>query len=327
MPNVLKIESTATSSSPQNKMAEDNVNEEHCSGWLWIKSGRRIRSWKRRFFRLQGPLLSYYKKFPAEEYLPGNNNNNVLNPQANTDNAGAGANNSHNNRLLAVVAAYVPMKGETPPEGVIRVAHVEQSSNSNIAFKAFGISGKVLDVRTDTPKTCKRWVKALTIAASQGRRKEDLSLDSENEDFVSLSNIQINAVGTNESTTNEPSDVSSIVQNYVEKYDWLQLKDSKRDSSYKSKFFVIQGGMIAYHENDLPWTVPSLRGYVVSVQSKKDDKVSLIIELSLLNKNKLEVKAESEAQRDIWYEALRTAARTAKTACLAGHRGDPRSTV
>ncbi|KAF0699472.1 Aste57867_9942 [Aphanomyces stellatus] len=109
-------------------------------GWLFKKSGI-FSLWKQKFFVLRGPLLSYYDKFPSEDF------------------------------------AAAARLSDCTPLGVIRVVHVEAASSG---FKVYGSSGKVVHVRSDTASNDKRWMDACRRAAAalQRRKQSDPFGDS-----------------------------------------------------------------------------------------------------------------------------------------------------
>ncbi|CAK4651215.1 hypothetical protein LEN26_011361 [Aphanomyces euteiches] len=118
---------------------DSTVSGNEAQGWLWKKSGI-FAVWKRKYFILRGPLLSYYDNYPAEEF-----------------------NSSTTSR------------GDSSPMGVLRVVHVDAAS---VGFRVYGSSGKVIHIRADNSNTDKKWMKVcLRAAALLQRRKE--SVDSE----------------------------------------------------------------------------------------------------------------------------------------------------
>lgn len=245
-------------------------SEEDCCGWLWKKSGA-FSGWKYRFFCLKGAILTYYDKFPAEEYL--------------------GHTAESSNSLESI--GYVPVKGETTPNGVIRVAHVETGMKSSIALKVYGISGSIIDLRADTPKTAKRWVDALVVAARLGRRKESGT--------GSMVSASTDSCSTMESLSEEEL---GRMSNFVDKYGWLRKREHR--SAWKNKFFVLQGSMLANYSDDLPWTVPNGRAYVIGVSKVPQSSTGLVIQLSVGKKTI--VHAETREDQNLWFEALQAAA-------------------
>lgn len=248
-------------------LEDDGTAEEDCCGWLWKKSGL-FRSWKYRFFSLKGALLTYYDKFPAEEYL------------------GTSRDKSNSADL-----GYIPVKGETPPRGVLRVAHVEPSENSSIALKVYGVSGKIIDLRADTPKTAKRWIEKLQFAARIGGRKESGT--------GSMLSTGTDSCSTMESLSEE--DLGRM-SNFVEKYGWLRKRER---GTWKNRFFVIQGKMLAHYNDDLPWTVPNGRAYITGVVKSTQSSTGLVVQLSV--GKKAIIHAETREDRNQWYDALKDA--------------------
>lgn len=239
--------------------------EDHC-GWIWIKTGL-FRGWKYRFFSLRGAILSYYDTFPSEEYLGTKGDS------------------------KAPLPGFVPVKGETAPTGVYRVAHVERT-NGGIAFKIFAVSGKILDLRANTPTHAADWVENLTTAAKLGRRK-DIGTG------FSLSCSTMN--GDSSSTIGSLSEEELLrSSNFVDKHGWMKLR---QNGAWRRKFFVLQGAMISNHDNDEPWTVPNTRAYVIDVTRAEQSPLGLIIKLST-GRNAI-VTTESEAETNGWYESLR----------------------
>lgn len=219
------------------------TGDDDCSGWLW-KRGGLFRSWKYRFFRLKGALLMYYDKFPAEEYL-----------------------GTSQDPSSTELRRYVPVKGETPSRGVLRVAHVEPGENCSIALKVYSVSGKIIDLRADTPKTAKRWIEKLQFAARIGGRKES-------------GTGSIISRGTDSCTTVESLSEEDLgrMSNFVDKYGWLMKRER---GTWKNQFFVIQGNMLAHYNDDLPWTVPNGRAYITGVVKSPQSTTGLVVQLSV----------------------------------------------
>lgn len=258
------------SSGPSKVVHAENPMEvkEDCCGWLWKKGGL-LKKWKNRFFSLRGAILTYYTDFPADEYL-----------------AEAALRNSSSSMQ------YVPPLGETKPCGVLRVAHVEPATDSNLKLRVYGVSGKILELSCDTPATCARWVNALVFAARLGRRK-DLGTGS----FVSTSSDSCSTIASMASLTEEELERMS---NFVDQFGWLRTKVRGR---WRHKFFVLQGSMLSNHDDDLPWTVPNTRAYVTGVLKATNSGTGLLISLSV--GEKVLVHAESKEDRDQWYHSLK----------------------
>lgn len=254
--------------SRQKNSSRTTESDEDCCGWLWKKSGL-FRSWKYRFFSLRGALLTYYDKFPAEEYLGTSN----------------GGGDSVEN------LGYVPTRGETPPRGVLRVAHVEPGENSSIAIKVYSVSGKIIDLRADTPKTAKRWIEKLQFAARIGCRKESGTgsmLSASTDSCSTVASLSEEELGR--------------MSNFVDKFGWLRKRER---GTWKNRFFVIQGNMLANYNDDLPWTVPNGRAYVTGVVKSAQSSTGLVIQLSV--GKKAIVHAETRDDRNQWYDALKEA--------------------
>ncbi|OQS03442.1 S-adenosyl-methyltransferase MraW [Thraustotheca clavata] len=196
---------------------------EFAAGWLWKKSGR-FTSWKYQYFILRGALLSYYDKYPGEEYA----------------------------HLFSTIPGYT--QSDTSPRGVIRVVHVEIGQKSSIAFKVYGSSGKVLDIRVETSAARAKWVNGLNLACQLGKRKL-----------------------MNTSTSMDSTDsLDSDDENTVNCAGYLTIP------KHGNKYFVLQGNMLSMLANENPWTVPTSRSYVLSVKPLPNNQ-TLEVQLSHAN--------------------------------------------
>ncbi|EQC25770.1 hypothetical protein SDRG_16367 [Saprolegnia diclina VS20] len=211
---------------------------EFAAGWLWKKSGR-FSSWKYQYFILRGALLSYYDKYPGEEYA----------------------------HLFA--PGYT--QGDTSPRGVLRVVHVEVGQKSAIAFKVYGSSGKVLDIRVETSVARAKWVNGLNLASQLGKRKlatTSVSIDSADSSLDSDDENAVNCAG--------------------------YLTVPKQGN----KYFVLQGNMLSMHADENPWTVPTSRSYVLGVKPLPN---SQTLEVRLSHGTKpLILQAQSSQEREKW---------------------------
>lgn len=114
------------------QIADSVDGDKECCGWLWIRSSK-LRRWKYCYFSLKSSVLTYYDKFPAEEYFSNTSRNNTSGSQ-HMDGARA--------------------------RGVLRVAHVEEMSGNNLGFKIYGTSGKIIDLRAAKANIRGIWMRA-----------------------------------------------------------------------------------------------------------------------------------------------------------------------
>lgn len=249
--------------------------DDDMQGWLWVKTGI-LSSWKFRYFSLRGALLTYYEKYPGDEYFKHK-------PVFQNETSTAASMQA----LAADQYAFVPIRGETTPCGVLRVAHIETAKKSQIAFKVFAVSGKILDIRAENPTSSKRWTRELVRSARLGRRKEIPAPSSK---------------GSSTSTDSTSSWSDEDAANVVDKVGWLKTKERGK---WRNRYFVLQGKLISLHEDELSWTVPKIRAYVTQVQpsTKKDSGLDLYMN----GGKKYILHATDKDERDAWVQALQSA--------------------
>lgn len=239
-------------------------SHEKFHGWLWKKSGR-FSKWRNQHFVLEGALLSYYDTFPTDQFVADSS----LTPLAGDN--------------------LFSCKGESSPAGAVRVAHVERSKKSKIAFKVFAVSGKIIDLRAKNDQVCNQWIERLNEAAGLAKRQET----------------------TNNSTTSTASSSLSIgysdteldlIANIVDKSGWLEIGDKK---SKRRRFCVLQGSMFTVYDTEDPWAVPLSRAYVSRVErlSNTSSEFLLTTTAGKVVKN-LAIQARSTDEMHMWVEAL-----------------------
>ena len=92
------------------------------------------------YFSFRNSVLSYYEKFPSEEYFNEKKARSYL----------------HND--------------QTKSKGVLRVAHVEALPGNSLGFKVYGTSGKSIDIRAAKANIRTVWLRALTPAVRDRSR-------------------------------------------------------------------------------------------------------------------------------------------------------------
>ncbi|TMW55626.1 hypothetical protein Poli38472_010508 [Pythium oligandrum] len=236
-------------------------------GWLWKKSSR-FSKWRNQHFVLDGGLLSYYDSFPTGQFVTGN-------PMS----AMSGD-------------TLFTCKGESSPAGAVRVAHVERSRKSKIAFKVFAVSGKIIDLRAKNEVVCNQWVERLNEAATLAKRQESLNSSTTSTASSTLS------IGYSD------SELDSLA-NIVDKSGWLEVGDKK---SKRRRYCVLQGSMFTVYENEDPWAVPTSRAYVTQADKYNPSgcEFTLITQAGKTTKN-LILKARSQDEMHMWLEALQNA--------------------
>ncbi|OQS01771.1 hypothetical protein ACHHYP_00283 [Achlya hypogyna] len=212
---------------------------EFAAGWLWKKSGR-FSKWRYQYFILRGALLSYYDKYPGEEYA----------------------------HLFSSMPGFA--QGDTSPRGVLRVVHVEVGQKSSIAFKVYGSSGKVLDIRVETAAARAKWVNGLNLASQLGKRK---------------------LATTTASMDSADSCLDSDDENSVNFAGYLTIPKQGH------KYFVLQGNMLSMHADENPWTVPTSRSYVLAVKPLANNQT---LEVQLSHGKPLVLQAQSSQDREKW---------------------------
>ncbi|POM74600.1 Hypothetical protein PHPALM_8420, partial [Phytophthora palmivora] len=184
-------------------------------GWLWKKSGR-FSKWRNQHFVLDGALLTYYDTFPTDQFV------------------------SESSLMPIQGDNLFTTKSESTPAGAVRVAHVETSVKSKIAFKVFAVSGKIID-----------WVDRLNEAAALAKRQESLNGTSTTSTASSTLSMGY-------------SDSELDLQcNIVDKSGWLEVGDRK---SKRARFCVMQGNMFTVYDTEDAWAVPLSRAYVTHAE-------------------------------------------------------------
>lgn len=239
-------------------------------GWLWKKSGRLAR-WKNQHFILEGVLLSYYDKFAASQFV--------------TD------------------SPLVPLGGESllngtddsTPSGVVRVAHVERSRKSKIAFKVYGVSGTVVDLRAKNEQVCTQWIERLLEAAQYAQRQETMNNSS--------TSTASSSIGYSDSELDFHS-------NLIDKSGWVEVI-SMINKPAKKHYCVLQGTLITFYDSEDAWAVPLSRVYVSGIEID-EAKRTFVIETSEGKQHTSKVTLRPSNSRDFhsWKEVLRQAVDT-----------------
>jgi hypothetical protein len=234
-------------------------------GWLWKKSGR-FAKWRNQHFVLEGALLTYYDTFPTDQFVSESS----LMPISND--------------------SLFTTKGESTPAGAVRVAHVETSKKSKIAFKVYAVSGKIIDLRAKNETVCRQWVDRLNEAAQLAKRQE-----STNNSTTSTASSTISAGGYSD------SELESLC-NIVDKSGWLEVGDRK---AKRPRFCVLQGSMFTVYDTEDAWAVPLSRAYVTRAEKLSTATCEFSVTTSAGKANKtLMVKARSQDEMHMWMEAL-----------------------
>ncbi|KAJ0397348.1 hypothetical protein P43SY_008167 [Pythium insidiosum] len=241
-------------------------SSEKFHGWLWKKSGR-FSKWRNQHFVLDGALLSYYDTFPTGQFVTAN-------------------------ALMPITGdTLFTCKGESSPAGAVRVAHVERSRKSKIAFKVFAVSGKIIDLRAKNEVVCNQWVERLNEAATLAKRQE------------SLNNSSTSTASSTLSIGYSDSELDSLA-NIVDKSGWLEVGDKK---SKRRRYCVLQGLMFTVYESEDAWAVPISRAYVTSAAKFSPAcEISLVTQAGKVTKN-LILKARNQDEMHLWLEALKNA--------------------
>jgi hypothetical protein len=256
-----KYSNVANFPSPRSLDGQGSLEDE-CCGWLWMKRKSLFSRWKYKYFSLKGEMLTYYDKFPAEEYFKQSL-----------------VNEEHTSMYL----------DGTCPQGVIRVAHVEESDSSKMAFMVYGTSGNVLDLRAAKSGIRDLWMQALAPAVK--RRSRAWSGDCSSRRSSSPESLHFS------------SSRFSQVSIPMVKCGWM-LRQTSFLKQWKRYYFVLQGNMLSYYLTSKPYDVPKRRGYVKSVRISNASRGGLLI--ALKSGAPLEVSTEDLLERDVWYAALQS---------------------
>ncbi|OWZ22359.1 hypothetical protein PHMEG_0002949 [Phytophthora megakarya] len=237
-------------------------------GWLWKKSGR-FSKWRNQHFVLDGALLTYYDTFPTDQFV------------------------SESSLMPIQGDNLFTTKSESTPAGAVRVAHVETSVKSKIAFKVFAVSGKIIDVRAKNETLCRQWVDRLNEAAALAKRQESLNGTSTTSTASSTLSVGY-------------SDSDLDVQcNIVDKSGWLEVGDRK---SKRARFCVMQGNMFTVYDTEDAWAVPLSRAYVTHAEKISESTCEFSVSTSAGKSTKtLMCKARSQDEMHLWMEALSSA--------------------
>lgn len=238
-------------------------------GWLWKKSGR-FSKWRNQHFVLDGGLLTYYDTFPADQFVSDSSS-------------------------LAPISGdnLFTMKGESSPAGAVRVAHVDRSKKSKIAFKVFAVSGKIIDLRAKNESVCDTWIERLNEAAQFAKRQESL-----NSSTTSTASSTVSTGGYSDAEL-------ELLCNIVDKNGWLEVGDKK---SKRQRYCVLQGSMFTVYDTEDAWAVPLSRAYVTHAEKVSSQTCEFSVTTSAGKMNKtLMLKARSQDEMHLWLEALRTA--------------------
>ncbi|KAI9915059.1 hypothetical protein PsorP6_007017 [Peronosclerospora sorghi] len=244
------------------------TSNEKFHGWLWKKSGR-FSKWRNQHFVLDGALLTYYDTFPTDEFV------------------------SESSLMPIQGDNLFTTKSDSTPAGAVRVAHVETSPKSKIAFKVYAVSGKIIDVRAKNDTLCRQWVDRLNEAAALAKRQESLN----NSSTTSTASSIISAGYSD-------SELDSLC-NIVDKSGWLEVGDRK---SKRARFCVMQGLMFTVYDTEDAWAVPLSRAYVTHAEkiSEATCEFSVSTRAGKISKT-LMCKARSQDEMHLWIEALRNA--------------------
>lgn len=290
-------------------LSKNGLGQEECGcGWLWMRTGK-LRSWKYRYFSLQPPILTYYDKFPTEEYFKSNNEE-------------------------SMDEIHGCSEG-TQPLGVIRVAHVEELVTNKLGFKVFGKSGKALEIRCAKAASRVIWLAALKpIARRRSRAWSFHSEVSSPRSSSSPSSVSFLCSSLPEDHPNQNSVEDCLSSNSYYSLDQRtltrSLKTTRSDSTsadilkvgwmYKKSdvlqrwrryFFVLQGSMISYYTTDKPHDIPRRRGYVTSVvrvvklsKARGNADEDHELQVTLNTGRALHVTPEHKQELLCWYKLL-----------------------
>jgi hypothetical protein len=263
--------------------------EDQFCGWLWMR-GNRLGKWRHRYFCLNGPVLTYFVTFPAEDFLK------QASPRAMGFSSSLGSS-------AAMPSLY--FGDGSQPRGVLRVAHVDDTdTRSRLGFKIFGTCGKSIDIRAHSVDERNQWLRMLKTPAR--RKSRAWSTGQAPEVAMNLSSFDPDLVCT--------FDRQSIA---TQRSGWMH-KRSDVLRRWRRYFFVIQDRMLSYYASDKPYEVPRRRGYVQSVQTVTPKNVNdrdtvhpeLVIQLGVRGQDKpreLRVRFETHEELDRWRESLVTA--------------------
>ncbi|RLN48019.1 hypothetical protein BBJ28_00000402 [Nothophytophthora sp. Chile5] len=233
-------------------------------GWLWKKSGR-FSKWRNQHFVLDGALLTYYDTFPTDQFV------------------------SESSLMPIPGDNLFTTKSESTPAGAVRVAHVETSKKSKIAFKVYAVSGKIIDVRAKNETLCRQWVDRLNEAAVLAKRQESLNTSTTSTASSTVS------VGYSDSELD-------MLCNIVDKSGWLEVGDRK---SKRPRFCVLQGSMFTVYDTEDAWAVPLSRAYVTHAEKMSAAACEFSVTTSAGKTTKtLTLKARSQDEMHLWMEAL-----------------------
>ncbi|KAE9044548.1 hypothetical protein PR003_g1950 [Phytophthora rubi] len=236
-------------------------------GWLWKKSGR-FSKWRNQHFVLDGALLTYYDTFPTDQFV------------------------SESSLMPIAGDNLFTTKSESTPAGAVRVAHVETSQKSKIAFKVYAVSGKIIDVRAKNETLCRQWVDRLNEASALAKRQESLNTSTTSTASSTLS------AGYSDSELD-------LQCNIVDKSGWLEVGDRK---SKRARFCVIQGNMFTVYDTEDAWAVPLSRAYVTHAEKISEATCEFSVSTCAGKITKtLMVRAKSHDEMHLWMEALSNA--------------------
>jgi hypothetical protein len=239
--------------------------KERFHGWLWKSSGRFSR-WRNQHFVLDGAVLTYYDSFPSDQFVADSSSS-----------------------TITAETLFSSVKGESTPSGVLRVAHVERSQKSKIAFKVYAVSGKIIDLRAKNEAVCSQWIDHLAEAASLAKRQESVNNSSTSTASSSLSVAY--------------SDVElDLVANLVDKNGWLEVRDKK---SRRKLYCVLQGRMLTLYETEEAWAVPVSRAYVTGVEEYSHSELRVGTNAGKNNTKTFILEAKSQDEMHLWLDAFR----------------------
>ena len=251
--------------------------KETCCGWLWMRTSR-FRRWKYRYFSLKNGVISYYDKFPAEDYFKSQN------------------------AAMSVASFF----DGSQSKGVLRVAHVEEIMGNSLGFKIYGSSGKSIDIRAAKASIRTVWVRALAPLVRRSSRSWQSSNSPRAIDGTMLSTAS-SGYGDDSASIFETNMNRHSVQ--ITKSGWLRKRgDILRQ--WHRYYFVLQGNMLSYYTSMKPYDVPRRRGYVTEVSRTGECGLSIV-----LNTGKaLLLRAENNQDVAMWHMVVRQSMETTNSA-------------
>ncbi|CAI5718860.1 unnamed protein product [Hyaloperonospora brassicae] len=263
-------------------------------GWLW-KRGHTFKTWKKRFFLLNGAALTYYTQCCVITWDTTNNSNN----SNNTNNH----NNHKNNNIQCL---------DLPVRGGLRVAAVDASDLTSFGLKVTSSSGRVLYVQAGDQDARSQWLKVLSHAPQRraahlgqeplrqtmasdlsSRRSFQLGLDDQSPSMDTV----LSGASSDDDTTSGGADAGEM-QGYLTVRGGLL-------SGWKKRYVVLQNGHLGLRRRRVGGPEPVTKQLeVLSAAAWPGHAHGLRIRLA--HHKELFVFAAHDADAALWLAALKS---------------------